>query len=171
MEDAAVVSVPESPINRSEPVAGAVHTFFLLVILGAVAVLGYYSLHYQGGGRQPNHLFTYLATIAWEWLLVGFVYWGLRRRGKTMRNIAGRSWRSASDFFIDIAVAFGFWIVAIIVLSLVARAVGANGMSQAARLLAPQGALESLVWIALAVTAGICEEIIFRGYLKRQFVA
>jgi hypothetical protein len=44
-------------------------------------------------------------------------------------------------------------------------------MSQATHLLAPQGQFESLLWIALAVTAGICEEIIFRGYLQRQFVA
>jgi CAAX protease family protein len=58
-----------------------------------------------------------------------------------------------------------------LVLSLVAHALGSQGMSQAARLLAPQGSLESLLWIALAVTAGICEETIFRGYLQRQFVA
>jgi membrane protease YdiL (CAAX protease family) len=161
----------EAPIHRFEPVASVVHTVFLLFILGAVATVGYYSLHRQGSMRQPNHLFTYIATMAWEWLLVGYVYWGLRRRGKTMQNIVGESWKSASDFFIDIAIAFGFWIGAIVVLSLVARAVGANGMSQAARSLAPQGALETFVWIALAVTAGICEETIFRGYLQRQFVA
>jgi uncharacterized protein len=161
----------ETPIHRFEPVASVVHTVFLLFILGAVAVVGYYSLHRQGGVRQPNLLFSYLATMAWEWLLVGYVYWGLRRRGKTMQNIAGKIWKSASDFFIDIAIAFGFWIAAIIVLSVVARAVGANGMSQAARSLAPQGLLESIVWVALAVTAGICEETIFRGYLQRQFVA
>jgi membrane protease YdiL (CAAX protease family) len=161
----------EMTITRHEPVAGPVHTLFLLVILGGVAALGYYSLHRQGGAHQPNHLFTYLATIAWEWLLVGYVYWGLRRRGKSIQNIAGRGWKSVSNFFIDIAIAFGFWIVAIMVLSLVARAVGANGMSQAARSLAPQGPFELLLWIALAVTAGICEETIFRGYLQRQFVA
>jgi uncharacterized protein len=169
--DVVVESSLETPIHRSEPVAGAAHTLFLLLILGAVAFVGYYSLHRQGGARQPNHLFTYLATVAWEWLLVGYVYWGLRRRGKTMQNIAGNRWKSASDFFIDVAIAFGFWIGAIVVLSVVARTVGANGMSQAARSLAPQGPFESLLWIALAVTAGICEETIFRGYLQRQFVA
>jgi hypothetical protein len=44
-------------------------------------------------------------------------------------------------------------------------------MAAAARLLAPQGVLESVLWVALAITAGICEETIFRGYLQRQFVA
>jgi membrane protease YdiL (CAAX protease family) len=116
-------------------------------------------------------LFFYLATMAWEWLLVGYIYWGLRRRGKSIRNIAGLRWKSAFDFFIDIAIAFGFWIAAIFVLGIVSRLVHANGMAETARRLAPQGLFESLLWIALSVTAGICEETIFRGYLQRQFVA
>jgi membrane protease YdiL (CAAX protease family) len=161
----------EPPIQRFETVAGSLHTFFLLLALFAVTVIGYFSVHRRGAVHQPHRLFFYLTTIAWEWILVAYIYLGLRRRGKSIRNIAGRSWRGASDFFIDIAIAFGFWIAALFALSLVAHAVGSNGMSQAARLLAPQGPFESLLWIALAVTAGICEEIIFRGYLQRQFVA
>jgi membrane protease YdiL (CAAX protease family) len=161
----------EPPIQRFEKVAGAVHTLFLLLVLSAVAVIGYLSVHRHGAVLQPHRLFFYLTTIAWEWILVAYIYLGLRRRGKSIRNIAGRSWESASDFFVDIAIAFGFWIAALFVLSLVAHAVGSNGMSQAARLLAPQGPFESLLWVALAVTAGICEETIFRGYLQRQFVA
>jgi membrane protease YdiL (CAAX protease family) len=113
----------------------------------------------------------YLTTIAWEWILVAYVNRGLRRRGKSIRNIAGRSWKSVSDFLMNVAISFGFSIAAIFVLRLVAQVVGSKGMSQAVRFLARQGPYESLLWIALAVTAGICEETIFRGYLQRQFVA
>jgi membrane protease YdiL (CAAX protease family) len=35
--------------------------------------------------------------------------------------------------------------------------------------LVPSSTLELLVWSCLSITAGICEEIIFRGYLQRQF--
>src|SRR6266851_1951241 len=35
----------------------------------------------------------------------------------------------------------------------------------------PHGGLEITLWIALSVTAGICEETIFRGYLQRQVIA
>jgi membrane protease YdiL (CAAX protease family) len=171
VDEAAVISVPESPINRSETVASPVHTLFLLIVLAAVCALGYVSVHRQAVVHNPNRLLFYLPTMAWEWLVVAYIYWGLRRHGKSMRNIAGKSWRSASDFFIDIAIAFGFWIVAIFILSLVSHLVHATGMAEAARLLAPQGMLESILWVALAVTAGICEETIFRGYLQRQFVA
>jgi membrane protease YdiL (CAAX protease family) len=161
----------EASIRRFEPVAGAVHTLFLLLILAAVAVAGYFSIHRQSAEQNPHRLFFYATTIAWEWILVGYIYLGLRRRGKSFRNIAGDRWKGASNFFQDIAIAFGFWITSIIVLSLVSRALGTNGMAQAARLLAPQGILESIFWVALSVTAGICEETIFRGYLQRQFVA
>jgi membrane protease YdiL (CAAX protease family) len=37
--------------------------------------------------------------------------------------------------------------------------------------LAPQSPVEIALWIALSVTAGICEETIFRGYLQKQFIA
>jgi membrane protease YdiL (CAAX protease family) len=35
----------------------------------------------------------------------------------------------------------------------------------------PRGGAEISLWVALSVTAGICEEAIFRGYLQRQFMA
>jgi uncharacterized protein len=34
----------------------------------------------------------------------------------------------------------------------------------------PASGIELTLWIALSVTAGICEEAIFRGYLQRQFM-
>jgi membrane protease YdiL (CAAX protease family) len=169
--DATAATIPESPINRSETVASTVHTVFLLIVLAAVCALGYVSVHRQAVVQNPNRLLFYLPTMAWEWLVVGYIYWGLRRHGKSFQNIAGKSWKSASEFFLDIGIAFAFWIGAIIILSIVSRLVHATGMAEAARLLAPQDWLESIVWVGLAVTAGICEETIFRGYLQRQFVA
>lgn len=35
----------------------------------------------------------------------------------------------------------------------------------------PQTWLEIILWIPLSMTGGICEEVIFRGYLQRQFSA
>jgi membrane protease YdiL (CAAX protease family) len=169
--DGAVEASSETSIRQFEGVASSVHTIFLLVALAAVAALGYFSVHRQGQTPQPRRTFFYLITMAWEWLLVGYIYWGLRRRGKCFRNITGKSWKNFSDFFLDIAIAFSFWIAAIFVLSIVSRLIHAAGMAEAARRLAPHGVFESILWIALSVSAGICEEMIFRGYLQRQFVA
>lgn len=171
MADPAIETRRKSPIEQSETIASPLHTLFLLAILSSVAVLGYFSTHRQNAAPPPSRLFFYSTTMAWEWLLVGYIYWGLRRRGKSFRNIAGESWSNVYGFFLDFAIAFGFWIAAIFVLTIVAKLVHATGMSEAARRLAPQGLLESILWVALSITAGICEETIFRGYLQRQFVA
>jgi membrane protease YdiL (CAAX protease family) len=41
----------------------------------------------------------------------------------------------------------------------------------AVRFLAPQSRVEIILWMLVALTAGFCEETIFRGYLQRQFLA
>ncbi len=171
MADAANGIHSETAIQRFETVAGTLHTIVFLLLLAVTTTIGYFSIHRTGAVHQPNHLVFYLTTMVWEWILFAYIYWGLRRHGKSFRNIAGESWKGAGAFFRDLGIAFVFWIVALLVLSVVASLLRARGMTEAARLLAPQGVLESVVWIALAVTAGICEETMFRGYLQRQFVA
>jgi membrane protease YdiL (CAAX protease family) len=42
---------------------------------------------------------------------------------------------------------------------------------EAAKFLLPQTPAEMVVWVVLATSAGFCEELIFRGYLQRQFLA
>ncbi|HEY0759750.1 MAG TPA: CPBP family intramembrane glutamic endopeptidase [Acidisarcina sp.] len=37
--------------------------------------------------------------------------------------------------------------------------------------LAPQSVGEMLLWILLSISAGICEELVFRGYLQQQFTS
>jgi membrane protease YdiL (CAAX protease family) len=44
-----------------------------------------------------------------------------------------------------------------------------EGLQHVAKVLGPQNKLELLLFMGVAVTAGICEEILFRGYLQQQF--
>jgi hypothetical protein len=97
--DAAIETRLEPPTQQFEKVANPVHTLFLLLALSVVAVIGYFSVHRQGAVHQSHRLFFYLTTIAWEWILVAYVYQGLRRRGKSIRNIVGKSGKSVCDFF------------------------------------------------------------------------
>jgi membrane protease YdiL (CAAX protease family) len=46
-----------------------------------------------------------------------------------------------------------------------------GGGTNAAQGLLPQGIPESLAWLPLALSAGFCEELAFRGDLQKQFQA
>jgi hypothetical protein len=46
-----------------------------------------------------------------------------------------------------------------------------SGSAKTVDSLLPRSLLEILIWIATSITAGICEEMVFRGYLQRQLHA
>jgi len=142
------------------------------VLLGA-------SLAGSRGLHPPNahsKVPQYLWTMSWEWLLAAFVYLGIRKR-ITLREIIGGRWDNFEAVLQDLVVASGFWLVAIAVLGLGAQLLHLNQgdkletMRRQLGFLVPGTTLELLVWALLSMTAGICEEIIFRGYLQRQFAA
>lgn len=108
--------------------------------------------------------------------MLALVHWGLLMRGTPLRQLLGLKRRGAAEFWTDAAIALGFWFASLIVL-------GAAGiLLRMARLhpedirgvvsqMAPASAGELALWCALAISAGICEELIFRGYLQQQFAA
>jgi len=78
---------------------------------------------------------------------------------------------------VDVGIAFGYWICAGAVLAALSYVLGLTSPAQVEEArkqlgaLMPQTGLEAAIWIALSATAGFCEEILFRGYLLRQFRA
>jgi membrane protease YdiL (CAAX protease family) len=122
------------------------------------------------GGKIPQ----YISTMIMEWLLVGFIWLGIRKRMR-MRDLIGGRWATMEDFFLDIIYAGVFWMGAMLVLGVSAKAMHLDqagkieSMRKQIGFLAPGSSLELVVWFCLSWTAGFCEEIIFRGYLQRQF--
>jgi uncharacterized protein len=170
-DDDVVRPDPESAERRYETIASPLHTVVLLLIVGGVGAFAYFSLNRAGGAQVTNRLVFYLPTLVWEWLVFGYIYWGVRRHGKTFRDVGGERWKNALEFFRDVGIALLAWVVSAVVLNVTGRLLHATGSLEAAKRLAPHGALEDTLWIALAITAGICEETIFRGYLQRQLIA
>lgn len=123
----------------------------------------------QGWGIDPQ-IARYLTTTAFEWLLVLFVWWGVRRRGIRLRELIAGRWSSFGRFLLDMAIAIGFFVVANVVYGTLVHALRVDPGKQL-RAILPRTPAETLVYLALAVTAGFCEELIFRGYLFRQFTA
>jgi hypothetical protein len=106
--------------------------------------------------------------------VVFFIWLGSRWGGASLRTLAGDFAPTWPSILRDLGLAVAFLIVANVVLglesSLLARFL--QGPSkEAMRAFLPQEGLESAVFLLLTITAGICEETIFRGYLQRQFSA
>jgi membrane protease YdiL (CAAX protease family) len=137
-----------------------VAVFVLLVLLGTwvkpPAVAGSLRL-----GR-------YAIILATEWALLAFVWWGLRLGGTNMRDLIGQRWHSARDFFRDLAIAVAFFILSAGLLAFVGHLIHAAPNANVFALL-PHDGRERFVWIFIAISAGICEEVTNRGYLQRQF--
>jgi uncharacterized protein len=163
------------------PVASYIHTFVVIAIMVCVSLLSAKSMDARRDVPNPAGPFAqYLSTLAWLWLLAALCYLGMRARKVRLIEVIGGRWKTFDDFLIDIAIAAGFWITSAICLAGVKVALNHGKMTtlsdlpEAAKNIAPlipHTPREIALWIALSVTAGLCEEFVFRGYLQRQFTA
>lgn len=105
-----------------------------------------------------------------QWVIVAFIWFGIRRRGLTLRELIGGTWPRWTAVLRDLGIAVGFLIASGIILAVTARLLHASNREVAERLL-PHTRADVAVYLLLCATAGFCEEIIFRGYLQKQFTA
>ena len=164
---AAVVNVSGGPENEPRPVASAWHTVVVLVMLGILSYRGQVRLAQFRTLGDLSRVGLYERVIVTQWVMLGLVLFGVWLHGSSMYTVLGPRWRSPGSFLREFGIGMGFLVVAIMVGSIL----GHGGDRSITNLILPQGGRESWMWAALAVTAGICEETIYRGYLQRQFVA
>jgi membrane protease YdiL (CAAX protease family) len=108
----------------------------------------------------------YFALIAVEFSLVWFVAIGIHARGHTVRELLGRRWRTAFDGAGDVLLAVAAAGVLRVSGPILYYFLGRWASNTS--FLLPTTLPESIVWIAVSATAGVCEEMVFRGYLQRQ---
>lgn len=160
-------AVPPSP--STEAVAPWWHTALLILLLVGVSFLN--ARQAGSGGLATHHAQRYAASILAEWVLFLLTWWGLSMQRVSIREVIGfrpglRAWMQ------DLGAGLVFWIAAVIVLAIVSLSLRLAHLSSAQRAiaeLAPRNAGEMLLWIGLSVSAGFCEEFLFRGYFLRQF--
>lgn len=168
--DAILEGVPSA--NRpNTPVASAVHTIALIAFLAGWTYFGVVHTNYMRGQAEPNRLLLYFPTLVMEWSVFAFIAWSIRKRGVTLRELIGPRWSSLMQFFTDLGIAIAFQLGALIVIACITSLVHAHQDPSNIMFMMPRGPLEIFFWILLSLTAGICEETIFRGYFQRQFIS
>lgn len=153
-------------------IAPAWHTILFIAIFLGISVAGGFfqhavKQHPQATVPSSNAVSGYLSVVVFEWLLVLFVRMGVHKRGGRVRDLVGGRWSTPQAVMRDLALGAGLWAVWMGLMNAHILGTGTN----AAQGLLPQGMLESLTWIPVALSAGFCEEVAFRGYLQKQFQA
>lgn len=160
----------QSTSDRYIRVASPIHTIVVLVALTGWAYSARIFTDQLSAAAHPNRVRLYLLTIFVEWLVFVLVVAGVRWSGASVFLVVGDRWRSFRQLLRDIGIAAGFWIVAVTLLWLFSKLLRVSDLTHNMQLMLPHTAAEIGLWIALSITAGICEETIFRGYLQRQFI-
>jgi len=161
--------------RSARPLASWRHTALLVAFFVTLSALGIVLQHRAGtrpdlSATRPNLVRLYLSLIAAEWGLVYWVWKGIRRNGTGLLEMIGGKWTSARSVAADSLAAFATWLI------LQGIELGWSwwlGSPHAASVssLQPRRLIEALLWIVLSLSAGFSEELVFRGYLQRQFTA
>ena len=158
-------------LRKPRAVAPWWHAGVIVLLLVNVSVLSGRQAHSNSLGA--HHAGRYLFGIGSEWVLLLFTWWGLRLKRVRFTELLGFR-RGLRAFAEDGGVAATFWIVALVILAtigLLLRAAHLPAPEKTLMTIAPRTWLEMLLWIALSLSAGFCEEFVFRGYFLRQLTS
>lgn len=166
------IAVPTTAETPLEPVAPWWHTVLILALVGSASLASFY----QDGLPNLNlpgmnwRLSGYFTVIALEWVLVLLIWLALRSRGLSLGSLVGGSWQTLGNFFRDLGLGTALIVVVVPITNGLIYLIGTRTDKTLATL-TPKTWFELLVWIVLNWSAAFSEELVFRGYLMRQFGA
>ena len=188
---------PAAPTTmKPQAVAPVWHTLVLIAGIAVLSVEGARELSGPNANAvDSSKLATYATTVGSQLLMLGWVYLGLRLRKVPFRSLFGDLSGGIKTFFLDLGIAVAFWIGSVVVLGTIGitwtitelalqhrSLFGHNGkpvppdpaqqhLIHTLSALAPSNGREIAAWALVCVIAGLIEELVFRGYFQRQFIA
>jgi membrane protease YdiL (CAAX protease family) len=121
-------------------------------------------------GLNPR-LSSYATVLVVEWLPVLLIWRALRSRGMPLATLIGGRWPNALTFLRDLGLGAALLVFAALVIDPLGSLLGAKALEGTLTRLIPQTPIELAVFMVMALSAGFCEELVFRGYLMRQLSA
>jgi len=155
------------------------HTALIVLLILANSFAGSSKVSAVSG--HSSRILLYGGTIITEFVFIVIIWFGIRSRGVRMRDVVGGRWDTVEAFLLDVGLASLFYVVVIFVLLGLRILLGTIDLHNVQKTmddtlktlgpLAPHTYLEAGMFVLVSVCAGLFEEIIFRGYLQRQFSA
>jgi membrane protease YdiL (CAAX protease family) len=158
--------------TQRELIAPWWHTVLVVVPIAIGSIASWYQ-HGLPNANLPgisSRLSSYFTVLAIEWFPVLLIWLALRRRGLSISTLVSGRWQTLGMFFKDLGLAVGFLVVVVPLVGILASLLGGVAETAVANI-TPKTGFELTVWLGLAVSGGFCEELVFRGYLTRQFSA
>lgn len=164
-----VLVEPEHKIYTA--IASWWHTALVIGVAGFFAYRGAIRAGAMRAVVNPDRIGIYERTIFLEWLVLALVLGGVGLRGSSFYTVMGERWRSFKQVALDIGIGVVFMMISLPVASFVGSFLPGGGNEKASQFILPQGRAELALWMVLSISAGICEEAVYRGYFQRQFIA
>jgi membrane protease YdiL (CAAX protease family) len=165
------------PIGKHMPVASWLHlaifiAFQLVVVLRSGTVMARFMAIKNEPDFHDRLAPHYVLIIAFEFAQLLYVWYGIKKTNTTISDLVGGRWSSIWSVVKDVFLAGALWLLWMVASIVLAIAIHPqhHGTPDFYVLL-PHSVLEISLWIAISVAAGLCEEIVYRGYLQRQFLA
>lgn len=173
-------TTPTQPAAKAKGyIAPVWHTLLIVALILGNSFLGSSKMDAVSG--HSSRVLLYAGTFVTQLIFIVIIWFGIRSRGVRIRDLIGGRWKTVEAFLLDIALAVLFLVVSDLLLFGLRVAVGSidlhnlqKSLDQTLKTLgplAPHTYLEAGLFVLLSVFASLFEEIIFRGYLQRQFGA
>ena len=157
------MSYPSRDCEGRRTIAPLWHTGCLLAILATSSGLLAF-LNVGSATPKLGHLSLFLIVVVLEWAAFAFSLWN---SSAVFVGFVARAVKDPRSLLLDIPVALLLSIISFLLGPLMVHILGQTGWV-ALQGMRPNNGVEIVAWIVMAISAGIGEETVFRGYLQQQ---
>jgi len=165
--------MPKAAVARAssyKPLISYWHTAALLAFQIWLAYRSDHRVLVVNGELNISRITIYQNTMLFQWGALAFIVVSLLLAKGPLEPVLGRSWKDLRTFLADCGLGLGFLVIVVMSSSILQTVLHAP-LNTLTKLILPKNPQEMLWWVGLSLTAGICEEAIYRGYFQHQFSA